>query len=166
MIKYLFFLLAFLPGVAFAHLDGEAIIDNGYRVELGQDREELVVNENLSFSLALESLEGERVLETKAWVRLSLEDQVIFSSTDLQTNDGTIDFSFSLKEPGGYELLARVEDLEKQEQATGNFVLEIKSEEVQEVVSQEQSQPMAALLLSLSIFTLLVGIVIGKRFAK
>jgi hypothetical protein len=164
MMKVLLVTLLLLPVSASAHLDGEAIIDNGYRVELGQDRQSLALNENTSFSLAIESLEGERVRESKAWVRLSLGDQVIFSSTDMQTTDGTIDFSVTFLESGQYELLARVDDINAEQQASAEFVLEVP--EVQEEISQETKQPVSSLLaifLSLSIFTLLVGIVIGKR---
>ncbi len=167
MIKYLFFILVFLPSAAFAHLDGEAVIDNGYRVELGKDREALVLQENTSFSLAIESLEGERVRDSKAWVRLSLGDKVVFSSTDMQTSDGTIDFSVSFLEAGEYELLARVEDIEKEQQAKAIFSLDIPKQQAE--ITQEIAQPVssaAPIFLSLSIFTLLVGIVIGKRFAK
>lgn len=126
-----------IPITAQAHLDGEGIIDGEYKVELGQSSQDIKVGEDTSFSLAMESLLGERVSEMNAWIRLSLGDSVVFSSTDMSTKDGTIDFSFNFLEPGEYEIKTRVRDASTEDQeANAVFTLEVKGD-LQEDVLEE-----------------------------
>lgn len=121
-------LLILSASPAVAHLNGEAIEEGGYRVELGRVPENLVVGENVAFSVSMENLEGQRISSTKAWVRLSLGDSILFSSTDFITDDGTIDFSATFMEPGEHEMLTRVVDIVNSKEVTVTFKVRVSQD--------------------------------------
>ena len=79
----------------------------------------------------MDNLEGERISATKAWVRLSLGDSILVSSTDFITDDGTIDFSATFMEPGDHDMLTRVVDIVNAKEVTQdpNAVIEDEPED-------------------------------------
>jgi hypothetical protein len=103
--------LMIFPSILHAHLDGEALKDNGYQFEIGHFPEDsLIAGQQAQFSTRFEYENGNAVNKGKIWIRLAKGDEIYFSSSDFQMEDATVDFGFIFPEPGEYELTMRLVD--------------------------------------------------------
>ena len=152
----------------YAHLEGEAIEKDGYRIELGQVPQSAVAGENVTFSLSMENLEGERISDIKAWVRLSLGDLILFSSTDFITDKGTIDFSATFMEPGDHEMLTRVVDIVNAKEVTVTFKVKVNPDPnaVVEVVPEDKNGANSGIALATLLIGLAGGAFLGMVFHR
>lgn len=173
MKKILFLVSAALflvPSAGMAHLEGQAKVDNNYRVELGQfPQAEVKTDENVAFSLAMENVEGERVMDMSAWIRLSLDDAVIFSSTDFITDNGTLDFDYRFTQSGVYDMTIRVINLDNDDEANVIFPLEVSGPLAGEDGAGDDRMATAS-RRNLALFTLILGAIggglLGHIFTK
>ena len=153
------FLIVFFFYVPFtqAHLQGNALIDGNYRIELGSFPTDYLVEENISYTIAMETIQGQRILNSSAWIRLAKEDTIIFSSSDFFTEDGLIDFSYEFADPGNYELTVRMVNINSGQEATVVFPLEVTGQSgdyVTGAINQTRSR-------NLALLTLIIGIIGG-----
>lgn len=164
-IVLLFFFLLLAPVSVSAHLSGEAVTDNNYRIELGHlPLENIQPGENVSFTASMENLDGVGIMKTTAWIRVSLDDLILFSSTNFVTDDGTIDFSAAFEKSGVYDITVRIVDIEKEEEATGTFSLVVGDPErpVPEAeIKQERKSN-----FNLAVLTLALGVIAGILLAR
>lgn len=155
------------PNQVFAHAEGNAIEDGNYRVELSSfPEEDLQPFETIIFSVVLEDLEAEPIYETKAWVRISKNDQILFSSADLQTTDGTVDFEYLFPDHGDYEMTVRLVNLENEDEASVTFPLTIGDLSLVEEVTKEEQRIQRESNFNLSVLTLIIGLLSGVFLAR
>jgi len=160
----LFFLF---PQASLAHIDGNALEDGDYRVELGSfPEEDLQPGETILFSTVMENLEAEPVYKTKAWVRISQNDQILFSSADFTTDDGTIDFEYLFPRHGQYEMTIRMINTSNDDEATVTFPLQIGDESLVGELTETPVAQQKDSRFNLAALTLIIGLLSGVFIAR
>ena len=165
MMKLIFpILFLMMPAAALAHLDGVSLTDNNYRVELGSiPAENYQIEQLTTFSLSMESVEGGHVERFGGWIRLVKGDSIIFTSTDFETQDGTLDFETTFPGAGDYEMTVRLIDVVNAREATVIFPLKVEGEIVEEVAEVVASTGSSG--QGLALITLIIGLFIGGGLA-
>lgn len=160
----LFVLIILLPLTVSAHLDGYALENNGYRIELGQiPEDEIEVNQPASFTVGMEDAQGNRVLVSRAWIRLIKDERLLFGSTDYQTDDGIIDFNYVFQEAGDYYLTVRMDDVSQARLAEVVFPLKVKQGEVMEPALEPSGFDYVGAILLFVFSIALISLYLGNR---
>ena len=155
------------PFHAFAHIGGNAQVDGDYRIELGSFPEsDLDPSKTIIFSAVMEDLDANPVYSTKAWIRISQENTILFSSADLETEDGTIDFEYKFPDNGTYEMMIRMINLENDDEATVTFPLEIGDLSLVGDLSEGSLAEQKGSRFNLAVLTLIIGLLVGVFLAR
>lgn len=163
---YILVVIALLfPFGASAHLEGEALYNNSYRVEVGHYPVDLLYEkETVNFSIQLETEEGNPVPSSNAWIRISIGNDILFSSADLSTTDGKVDFDFVFPEAGEYEMMIRLTDNENNEDATVLWPVSVEVNPAMEIEEPEITPRENR--FNLAVLTFILGGIIGVLMAR
>ncbi len=156
-----------VPSLALAHIGGNAIEDGEYRIELGSFPEDgLNPNETIIFSAVMEDLEANPVFNSKAWIRISQNDEILFSSSDFITEDGTVDFEYLFADHGMYDMTIRMINTKNDDEATVTFPLEIGDPNLAVEGGQVKQFAQSGSRFNLSVLTLIIGLLSGVFLAR
>ena len=163
---YILVLIALVfPFAASAHLEGEALYDNSYRVEVGHYPADIIYEkETVNFSIQLETEKGESIQNSNAWIRIAKGNDILFASADLSAADGKVDFDFVFPDAGEYEIMIRVTDKENDEDATVLWPITVEVNPALLVEGQEGN--IRRNRFNLAVLTFILGGITGVLMAR
>ncbi len=112
MFKILVISILLIPAIVFAHGDGPSIefVKDGYLLDIGYGQD-LMVGNTVRFDLELfEDVTKEPVLFSRAWVRVTKEEKVLFAGSISDALFGKPGLSLALSQEGQHTLFVRFEN--------------------------------------------------------
>jgi hypothetical protein len=113
----------------------------------------------------MEDENAKPVFETSSWVRITRGDEILFSSSDLQTNDGTVDFEYNFPTLGEYEMTVRMIGKEEHQEANVTFPVQVGDDE-QAALDKLTKQERRTSNFNLAVLTLVIGFISGVLIAR
>lgn len=158
LFKLSLIVVAIAPLSVFAHLNSEALKDNGYQFEIGQfPAEQPLSGKSTFFAIRFELENGNAVNNGEAWIRISKGDEILFSSSDFVTDDATIDFEYMFPDQGEYELTIRFIDSKTKEEATIKKMISVELNPEQKIIAATSSANQKQSNFNLAVLTFVFG---------
>lgn len=158
------------PVFAQAQEGEDIVVDNGYKVTINQfPQENPQIGRTIFYSYLLEYENSRTVNNVKAWVQISdssENNQVLFSSSDFQVSDSTVNFEYIFSKMGEYQISVRLIDIKLGEEITVKKIITVEDNPEKVVGDQVEHQSKRRSNFNFAVLTTILGVLGGIILAR